>query len=462
MKTLVIINEPLAEMALGRNTTLAYILAAFELGHEVYIFNLPKGGEVFPSQLKESIPVFHLTRDKKLFQTLVENYQKLNQEIVASVAENNLEKLQNLRVIKMAEFLPQKITPESLKLAKIEFIIQRIEPMKSPFPPVGNKNVDQFLINLKKLFPHLIFNCPIGLGDKELPQIINQISGQDLATPTAEFLLEDDAAFMRCLNLMSVEYQKLYNAKNVKLVFKPKNSAQSLGVFAIELTRSGDDLATIKNKKISELRATQTYKIKADLEPKELKKISEILCYIQVAKSYEDLNQLTQSQIINAAKNLYNDQILVQPFLQGIKSGDIRVNLLKNSEGNFYVAGQTFRKSLRVEEKKFTTGYSSGGATSQPIEILKKLEIKNLTTKTELILKTLNQNLREKYKNVIELGADFILVGDDKNIFLGEINHHCQALIPVSEAMNKAVNKNTNYQGGFGLAKRALQDWSIS
>jgi hypothetical protein len=42
MKTLIIINEPFEKMVLGKNNTLSYIFAAFELGHEVYIHNLVK------------------------------------------------------------------------------------------------------------------------------------------------------------------------------------------------------------------------------------------------------------------------------------------------------------------------------------------------------------------------------------------------------------------------------------
>ena len=55
MKTLIIINEPFEKMVLGKNNTLSYIFAAFELGHEVYIHNLPKTGEAFPKNINYSI-----------------------------------------------------------------------------------------------------------------------------------------------------------------------------------------------------------------------------------------------------------------------------------------------------------------------------------------------------------------------------------------------------------------------
>ncbi len=455
MKTLIIINEPFAEMALGRNTSLAYILSCVVLKHEVYIFNLKN------SLPKKSVQVLDLTSNKALCEELVKNYQKANREVVSCVAAKNLKKLLNLEVQKVADFLPKKITLKSLKISEVDFVVQRLEPMKAPFPPVGKKDVNDVLKELKKLFPKQVFNCPIGLGDKELPQEINKILKEKIATPTAEFELAGKG-FLTALKAMTKEYQSIYGGKDAKLVFKPKNSAQSLGVFALEFTKNGLDLAAIKKQKIFALKATQNHQIKNNLDAKELIKIIEILCCVQNSKTNQALSDLSAAQILKTAKALYNDKVLVQPFLQGVALGDIRVNFAKDEKGNFYVTGQTFRKSLQKEDKNFTTAFSTGGAAPQPIELLQKAEIKNLFSKNVAILKILNGKLRKKYHDVIELGADFILVGDGKNVFLGEINHHCQGLLPLSEAMAKVVNKNAFYEGGIGLAKAALQDVIIA
>ena len=453
MKVLVIINEPLSNMALGRNSTLSYILSCVASGDEVFIYNLKN---FLHKNKDELIATFHLNADKKLAKTLVENYQKFNHRIMFAVRENNLNKLSRLLVQKIGKFLPQNIGLKFLAIKEFELVIQRFEPMKEPFPPIGKKNVDEFLLQLKNLFPNLIFNCPIGLNDKEIPQEINQILGKKIATPTAEFKLGEDVS--KSINLMSKEYQKLYQTKKIKLVFKPKNSAQSLGVFAIEFVKNGEDFLKLKSQKTSELKLAQNYKIKNDLSEKELNKIIKILCFVQNSKGDEDLQKLTLSQISKKAKKLFNDQILVQPFLEGVKVGDIRVNFLKDKKGNFYVAGKTFRKSLRATKKNFTTSYTNGSSAPQPIELLQKNEIKNLHQKTVQILKVLNGKLRQKYQNSTELGADFILVGDGKNIFLGEINHHCQGLLPLSEAMAKSLNENSLYEGGLGLTKKAIED----
>ena len=473
MKILAIINESFANMALGRNTSLAYILSSVKLGHEVYIYNLEKD---LPKNRNSSILALHLTSNSKLCQALVKNYEQRNLEIMQCVEKKDLQKLHQLKIQRVSDLVCtdpilrsnkssslsaklETLSPRlhdgihtqaktTLKLNEIDFIIQRLEPMKSPFPPAGKKDVNETLKKLKKLFPKFIFNCPINLGDKETPQKINRILKEKIATPTAEFSIDDEAVANQ-VKSMSAEYKKLYKKTFAKLVFKPKDSAQSLGVFAVEFCENGLDFLSLKNQKITELHSMQLYKIKNNLNEKELKKIIEILCYVQNFKSDKSLRELTRAQILKNAKKLYHGKILVQPFLEGVKSGDIRTNFLKDKKGNFYVAGSTFRKSLRLEDKNFTTAYSTGGATSQPIEILEKEEIKNLKKKIKMILDVLNGDLKEKYKNVIELGADFILVGDSKNIFLGELNHHCQALIPVSEAMARAVDEKAKY--GFGL-----------
>ena len=492
MKILAIINEPFANMALGRNTSLAYILSSVKLGHEVYIYNLEKD---LPKSHNSSVLALHLTRNIKLCQALVKNYEQRNLEIMECVEKKDLKKLHQLKIQKVSDLvcidpvlrrddnvfgitrrneagiLSAKLKTFSprlhdgvdaqaktiIKLNEVNFVIQRLEPMKSPFPPAGKKDVNEILQKLKKLFPKFIFNCPINLGDKETPQKINRLLKEKIATPTAEFSIDDETVANQ-VKSMSAEYKKLYKKTFAKLVFKPKDSAQSLGVFAVEFCENGLDLLSLKTQELADLGATQLYKIKNNLNEKELKKIIEILCYVQNFKSDKSLIELTRAQILKNAKKLYHGKILVQPFLEGVKSGDIRTNFLKNEKGNFYVAGSTFRKSLRLEDKNFTTAYSTGGATSQPIEILKKEEIKNLKKKIKMILDVLNGSLKEKYKNVIELGADFILVGDSKNIFLGELNHHCQGLVPLSEAMARAVNDKVKYGFGLGFTTKNLMD----
>ncbi len=462
-KTLVIINEPLAQMVLGRNTTLAYILSCFELGHEIYIYNLPKNGATFPTQIRESIATLHLKKANAL--KLAAEFRKNNHEIKTLRIAKKYQELAHLENKKLGDFL--EITNSAnffLPLAEVDFILQRIEPMKAPFPPEGTKNVAQTLMAIKKIFPQHIFNYPFAanfeeLQDKETPQEINKILRRAIATPTAEFKL-DDTDFSGAIDLMSAKYHEIFGKKNdSKIVIKPKNSAQSLGVFALQFSASGMDLEKLKSQKISVLANAQIYKIKKDLSAAELKELITILCYIQRVKENKIptdkfVQELETQEIKRAAKELYNAEILAQPFLEGIKDGDIRANILKDKKGNFYCAGYTFRSSAREEiDDDFTTCYTAGKAVSKPIDILPETEKKSLLQECQIVLDILNSELREKYKNIIELGADFILVGDGNSVMLGEINHHCPALIPISEAMSEE-----NYEEGLGFTKRAVRD----
>jgi hypothetical protein len=467
MKTIIIINEPFSKMILGKNSTLAYILSVFELGHETYLYNLPKTGEIFPQ-----IDVIKLSQEEGL--VLVKKYKEINQEILQYAQSGDYGQMIKMPLIRVCEFV-QNIKLEKLLLKDVQLVLQRSEPMKAPFPPEGLENVDEVLAKMRKSFSSdLIFNCPIGLSDKEIPQEINRILKKEhqepIAIATAEFKLSDQS-FSTPFSEMIKECKKLFKDSAGKLVVKPKNSAQTLGVFAIKIYEEGFDLNSLKDQNISKLADTQSYNIKPNFSEDESKEMVEILCFVQRVKNNQNIfdkfgqnkiAEISRSEIFGNACELYNAEVLVQPFLEGVKFGDIRLNYLKNSDGDFYLAGSTFRSSLRKSgDSNFTTGYINGGSISKPLSVLELEEKKDLLKKSEIILRILNKDLREKYRNSIELGADFILVGDGKTALLGEINHHCQGLIPVSEAMEKASNSEAIYDGGLALTKRAIVDLMI-
>jgi len=375
MKTLVIINEPLAEMFLGKNTTLAYILAAAD-SSDVYVWNFAEN--------------FCIKIDAKQAETLTKKYTEINRQIRNFSSE--------VAAVKVKDLIEENFV-DAIEITSDDLIIQRLEPMKAPFPPVGEKNINDVLRDLRAQFPRHIFNCPIDFSDKELGKF------SDIATPTAEFKLSDEG-YAQKIESMGEEYKKIYqnfsSEKKRKVVIKPKDLAQSLGVFALDLA-----------------------------EKKDVKKAC-----------------------IEHGEELYRGQILAQPFLEGVRQGDIRATIIKNEESDFECAGYTFRKSLRAAESEdFTTGYIVGGSTPRPILDLTKNEQEDLQKKCEKVLHVLNGELREKYRDVIELGADFILVGNGHQVFLGEINHNCPGLVPVSEAMGD----EKKYEGGLGIAKRVIK-----
>ncbi len=405
MKALIIINETFTEMALGRNTSLAYILSAIELGYEVFIYDLAKNNDIFT---KENIEVEFFPKTDS--DHIISEFKKINKQILQFIKDENFADLVKLEIVKTGINLPKKI----ITLKDIDLIIQRLEPMKAPFPPRGNADIDDVLQKLKNIFPKLKFNCPAGLRDKDLQEF------EAIAIPTIEFEIN----------------QKVPGTFLKKFVIKPKNSAQSLGVFAIEIDENGLDFADLEN-----AGEVQIYKVK----PQNIDEIIKFLCQVQADKKNVAVDQL------------YNGKILLQPFLEGVRFGDIRVNILKNEKGDFYVAGKVFRKSLKsATGDSFTTGYITGSSTSYPVTFLTKDEQENLAKNCQEILTILNKKLRQKYENSLELGLDFILVGNKKDLMLSEINHHCVGLLTIAEAVERAIDDKAIYDGGLGLSKAAI------
>ncbi len=358
-------------MFLGKNTTLAYILAAADFSN-VYVWNFAKN--------------YCVKLDENQAEILTEKYKEINREIRNFSSE--------VAALKVKDLIAEN-SSDVPEIAFSDLIIQRLEPMKAPFPPIGERNINDVLLDLRKKFPQHIFNCPIGLHDKELEKF------SDIATPTAEFELSDET-YVQAVESMGDAYDKIYKNGRKKVVIKPKDLAQSLGVFALDLAEKND-----------------------------VKK----LC-------------------IEHGEELYRGKILAQPFLEGVRQGDIRATIIKNEKGDFECAGYTFRKSARASDSQdFTTGYIVGGSVPRPISDLSKSEQEDLLEKCKEVLRVLNGDLREKYRDSIELGADFILVGNDREVLLGEINHHCPGLTPVSEAMNQ----ENEYGGGLGIVGRVLR-----
>lgn len=509
MKTLVIINELFEDMTLGQSTTLAYIASVLQKGHEVSIYNLPKADQIFSDAENGQISVITLAPNMEFSQHLIQQYQAINMDIVQLTILQNQPSLSNQEketLIGLHNLQPKKVSKITAKfenelkqasegrlaLEEAEFVIQRIEPMKAPFPPAGNQNFDENLRVLQSTFPNFILNCPIGLGDKQTPLEIDRILAESekatISTPAADFRLlkttEEDKEIRNKLaesiGFARKQYRMFYPGRSSlgKVVIKPENSAQSLGVFAIEFDGNGLNLESLREKSINELSNIQIYKIRPNLQPQQLRQVVEILCFIQAFKASDyqlkemnsrKINSFSPKEIIQKARELYNNNILVQPFLEGVKLGDVRMNLLKNENGDFYVAGFTFRQSARsAGGEKFTTCLTTGSSIAQPVCCLTKAEQKNLMSNGQILVNILNNELHQKYVNSTELGADFLLVGDQKNVRLGEINHTCPALIPISEAMSevqeelfKTKEKQeeiSEYKGGLGFISRAIDD----
>lgn len=446
IKTLVFINEDFDKMVLGQNSTLAYIFAAVDLGHDVHVHKVSPTG-FFAEKIIDTI---HL--NNSFAQDLVKRYKELNALI-----------LKDRRKFLVKDF-QDEFTKSRIEITDVDYIIQRLEPMKPPFPPFGKININEYLKKLQDIFPDKKFNNPSECyGDKELPLVLNK-DCSNIATPTIFYELFDGDCYE------PQNFSKIFQTN--KIVIKPENSAQGFGVFAIEFCDEGYDLETIYKQSLIPY---QSFKIKDKIDKNEFRKIIEILCFVQFLKTQNNnkiqIKNFTKQIIENSVKSFYRNKVLVQPFLEGVLLGDIRINLAKNKNNDFVLVGSVFRKNINENNDDFTTGITSGHAIAASIEEVITVEEKeNLITKINFVLDKLNKDskLRKKYKNCLELGCDFILKGNRKEVFLGEVNHHCPALIPFAEFLQWQSNdlifdrkiKATiiDYDGGLGMIKQIIRD----
>jgi glutathione synthase/RimK-type ligase-like ATP-grasp enzyme len=448
-KFLIIINEPFEKMAVGKNSNLAYILSCLELGFDGFIYVLPQKN-FFP----EKISAISLKALDRQTQLLIKSYKEINSKLKKDV--------------KVEEII-KNLTYERISLSDLDLVLQRLEPMKSPFPPNGKEDFSKILEKIEKAFPNKIINLPINLSDKGAAQQINAILAKRrkkiIAIPTHQFKISD-VNFVEILVKAFADYEELFpENKERKIVIKPQNSAQSYGVFSIVESKSGMDLDQIQKLNISELFLSQSYQIKENLNSRELAEIIEILLCTQrikinyeLSESYKNkkFKDISRSEIKKTLLQLYNGKILSQPFLEGIKAGDIRSLFAKNSKGDFYLIDHVFRKNIRkTSDHNFTTSYSSGHAKATSIDELTEKERKDLKEKCKKLLEVLNGDFRKKYEKVVEIGCDFILVGDYENVLLTEINHTCPALLPIAESLSK---KEINYDGGLFYTKKVIAD----
>ena len=431
MKSLLIINENILETRLGQNTSLYYLVNALRDKRDVYIFNVDQ--HHLPNDSNSPISCLFLDANSDSATLLIEKYAFFNEKIINLTKNEAFDELLGLNIPTIREFIDH-FEQKDATLASFDEIIQRLEPMKAPFPPHGNANIDDVLLQLKTLLGNRKVHLPIKLHDKILPLTLNDILGYEVATPTFMTSL-DDATPHEKIDLATQKYQHIYASTQKKIVIKPLNSAQSLGVFAIEFCEDGHDLNTILTQTSHQLNKAQIFHIKDNLAYEELKQILHLLCYVQTTNHDQRLSDITPDEITTQAGTLYQDQILIQPFIEGVRQGDIRANIMKNNHGEFYLAGYVYRKSIQKDDN-FTTCYSGGKAISLPITYLTKDEQEELKECTVQILNILNNELKDEYHNVLELGFDFLLVGDNTHILLGEINHHCPALLPISRRMN--------------------------
>ncbi len=378
------------------------------------------------------------------------------------------------------------------------YILNRLDPMLASFTledkeaaKANNQNVYQyFLDQYKKLITDLEFSDPTNKCDKVAPEKVDEailsLGKKTIYIPTQKSTVDNfdttfEENFQKTLNeenqLFPRNNNSEFEALPHRFIFKPIDSAQSSGVCGIEFRPNGLNLKNLlqvpMNKLVSEdmqlLYVDQNLLYENKIE--EIRGISKLLLYAQALKeksSHEakindaEVNsktleeEINKVQITEVIKELYETDILIQPFLVGVaKMGDVRVNLVADADGKWSVVGHTFRAQLEASENhaaeknssdlfeigsRFTTCFSAGKAAPTRVEyMLSKEEIVAFNECVTGLLEALNGDLKESYKTCQELGVDLVPVGDGKSFKLGEINHAGPALAPVSSALRKGA-----------------------
>lgn len=403
-KLVILLNEPIENMAVGLNSTLFYALLAISQGQEVYFW-----------QMQNEVD----------FLTKTPNIWQLNQEVawqlLAKYAEENNKIRENAKQQKayhlstLGQFLADQALTTSIdgqqeieKIFATATFLNRLEPMKSPFPPEGKQDFAECLAKLQQKFSAL--HCPIGLSDKEY------IAG--LSTPSQAINTQDlwqKPALLHVAVLQTVAcFKKLYlQEKNAKIVIKPKDSAQSTGVFSIEFVEFNGQINAEEKQQ-----QTKQYQLPVAILENPQQLTTALHLFLQ--------QQCKNSQTI---VDVYGKEILLQPFLLGIAIGDFRTILLKDRNQQFVVAGTVFRQKIASlqnnQPQTFTTCVTAGQAVVSEAD-------KYLVHLQKFIDKTLQylQENSQKYQNVHFMGLDFIAKNlDATDFYLGEMNMHCPGLI---------------------------------
>jgi nicotinate-nucleotide adenylyltransferase len=398
-KIVILLNESIKTMKVGLNSTLFFALSATMQGKEVFFLELHKNIDFL--QKPPILPIL-LKLNQSVAMQLLAKYAEENEKIRENAKQ---EKYYHLKTVEQW-LLNKHLTTIINNQNQIENIfanavfLNRIEPMKFPFPPEGQQDFMRFLTKLQQKFSNI--HCPIGLSDKEY------IS--DLSTPCKVIKTADiwqNSSIVKDAILKTITcFQNMYQQqKNAKIVIKPKDSAQSLGVFSIEFQKQ----VTINKRSQS-----QQYQLPFRILENEQK----LLAVLQ-----DILKQ--QCNLYQEIKDVYGQEILLQPFLLGVEIGDFRTILLKDTQQKFIAVGTVFRKKITTKKNDFTTCASKG----QAIVCGADQYLPNLQKFIDKTLQYLQEN-SEKYRNVHFIGLDFIAKDRTATeFFLGEMNMHCPALI---------------------------------
>jgi len=503
---------------LGQHATLAYICAAIAQGHRVLLIDHSRDSlqsclerDAFPalvfdqSNFRDFVSLY-----QERNQILSDLTKNAGAELLTSSSDAKWNEVADREIVRVRDIIAKRhgikadqVTPEmiagktdlSTTGLKHLYVLNRLDPMLASFKEedrtaaMGSNVYQYFLTKYKELIPGVEFSDPSGKCDKIAPEEVDAARIADgrepIYTPTSKTRIDEiDSTLSQALEEALIEESKLFpRAEGSKfadlpqrIVFKPIDSAQSSGVCGMEFRRDGLTLSQLRQIPIMKLISEdlQLLFVQEDSSPEELKEIAKILLYAQALKEdypeasksknklekpadLKELSDTTAEEMAFISKKLYETEVLVQPFLVGVaQMGDVRVNFVSDANGNWSIAGHTFRAQLKKTETKehetkysenelqigsrFTTCFSAGKAAPTRVEyMLSPREVEAFNHCADGLLWALNGPLKHQYLTCQELGVDLVPVGDGLNFKIGEINHTDPALAPVSAALRKGA-----------------------
>lgn len=435
-KVAILINEDFLMMRLGVNTSLAYIAGVCDLGYEPFIVNIDN-----QDPFQDTLQAFNLPQ--KCQNVLVEgfkdeNWRYFNSSNVAAQVVADLGLHHTMKRVKMTDF---------------DLVLQRLDPISPPFLSSAKIDINHLLLDFVNF--HQIegsgFNLPVNcFKDKEFAQNISD----DMAIATKE----SDGVETLVQNIVEMIDQDF-----TKFVIKPDNLGQSKGVFAINFIKNGLDLVDIEELGIAKIQNHQIHNIKKNSSNLKIILLNLLFCEAIKGSQLDDkmdfVNYTEEDRLAQISK-FFSSKILLQPFIEGVAKGDVRVNIAK-IDGKFMLLGKVFRKPyFSNSDENFTTCVTSNAAKAVAIEdVLTEEEVVDLNSKMSIVLEKLNGEFAQKYQSCNEIGLDFIVLGDGKKLLLNEANHYCPALMPMAENVDRSLKSDCD--GGLFLAKKLINNWLL-
>jgi glutathione synthase/RimK-type ligase-like ATP-grasp enzyme len=385
-KVLILVNEPINEMAIGRNSTLTLALALQQKGFNIFFAKElvlgSKISQILAQQISFKKEIFQIYDD---YRTSVEKLSKQIENLLSSKA---VIKIPSLKTHKLSE---KKISfslseAKHISYNEFSFIFNRFDPIEDPAWIRDEINKMRIIEIAQKV---KIIGQPENI-DKYEPLALHQ---SDFIPET---LIVEEKNLAQISEISAV---KTLLKKYKKLVIKPAKSGQGKGV------KQANSLAEIK---------------------------------------------AGTAEILSEFNGKVSGGIIVQEMLAGAMRGDIRTIFFYNSKTNkFELGGHVARMQLKGNFINCISSEQAVATKAENMLSTKELRDLNKNSKALLSYLNKNpENFKSPIIGADFIPKFFSKKeaenSQENTIYLGEINFHCVALFNMIDFLNKKSPFTTN------------------